>query len=1088
MRIKAKTGYLLKYYIGFLCLSLFTNISAQQYSPSIEAQIHANEVLQKIETTRIKSSFIKQNSSPKKIRAGQKANSEIGRTSVNTSVPCVDSSFRKEFRADNRSFSFSCSAKTSDDAILIGGSGRSKLEGPPYKFYSILSKFDKLGNHVWSQEIRSDVYYSSYIESIKELSDGSIIITGWYDNNLYRVPPTEYSDFFVTKLSATGNIIWFKTFHSQLNNNCSTNNIRFASVAEGANGDLVIAGTNWNCPYPKTLVIFKLNNSGAIQWKYSFKNASADAFAIGVFYEGDRVTVLNRSANVGSGTDGVIHVDLLQLNYNTGTFISHKGWKIDKPYPESFYSSYTNSPQAVKLNNGNYCIYGQVFGDLVLSTNDQPRFSVLEFDTNYDYVKGYTINSSFPTARAANKIKANRFGQVLYSINYYPSLYEKDLHIGSIDNGVIVNQRKREFRGTESFPDNFEIFDDGSYAYIHDLTDAAQTEFYLDYSLLHNSDTASTCLGLPTNFSHTVPVKYTPYDFTWVEINTNPVLETNNQGHSIIPINYTASPACFQKSFCDTIKIHGEPFSCNLQNTFTFTAFRNKACQAGVSWKIDPTAIELLEVVNDTTVNLKFNKPWQGWLYASINSSCGVLKDSLFLSVFPSPGPVNLGNDTTICPSNTLLVNAHKRYVSYLWNTGTTDSTLVVTSPGKYYVDVIDACGNSFSDTIVVNETASIPLSIGPDRIKCNSDTIHLNAPSGFLNYTWTNNYRISSGSARNVIVNPAIDTSYYLKAEKTPGCFAFDTIHIKVNHSQPINLGKDTSFCSGDSLLVDAGPGFINYAWTTGETSPTIKIKNKGVYSIAATDNNGCVSYDTLKVISLYNNPQLHLAKDSLICFGDIKILDAGAGYSQYIWNTGSTSQKLSVNQPGKYFVSVIDNNGCKGSDTVAITKILDLPHNFLPTDTSLCTYSKLVLSSQNNFSAYQWSTNSNTRSVTIDKAGTYWLKVSDQFGCKGVDSITINPEQCMEGFYIPNAFTPNNDGKNDEYRPLIFGDVTAYRFTIYNRWGEKVFESKEVGKGWQGVYDKIKDKTSTFVWTCQYQLNGQPVKFEKGTVTLVR
>jgi hypothetical protein len=594
MNIKIKRNFLLQFSFSIICLYFFSAVSSQEVL-SAEQQIRITEGLKKSQSltgnTFLKAAMPSFANNSKKT-SGRLNFQPLG---IATTQPtkCIDSSFRKEFRAIDRAFSFNCSVPTTDGGILIGGFGRNKLEGPPYKFYSILTRFDGLGNHIWSQEIKSDVHYSSYIESIKELNDGSIIITGWYDNNLYYTPPAEYADFFITKLSATGNIIWFKTFHSQLNNNCTTNNIRFASIAEGANGDLLIAGTNWNCPYPKTLVVFKLNSNGALQWKYSFKNSSSDALAIGIFYEGNTFTIINRTSNMGSGTDDVIHVDLLKLNYNTGAFISHKGWKIDKPYPESFYASYTNSVQAIQLNNGNYCIYGQVFGDIALSTNDQPRFSVLEFDSNYDYVNGYTINSSLVSARSGNQIKANRFGQVLYSVNYFPALYDRDTYIGSIDNGTVVNQRKREFRNVESFLDNYEIFDNGSYGYIHDITDPNQDEFYLDYSILHNSDTGSICLGLATNFSHTVPVNYVPYNFSWVEINTNPLLETNNQGHNIIPIIYTPSPACFQKSFCDTIKIHGRPFSCDLQNKFTFTVFRNKDCRAAVSWKIDPSVTQL---------------------------------------------------------------------------------------------------------------------------------------------------------------------------------------------------------------------------------------------------------------------------------------------------------------------------------------------------------------------------------------------------------------------------------------------------------------------------------------------------------------
>ena len=92
------------------------------------------------------------------------------------------------------------------------------------------------------------------------------------------------------------------------------------------------------------------------------------------------------------------------------------------------------------------------------------------------------------------------------------------------------------------------------------------------------------------------------------------------------------------------------------------------------------------------------------------------------------------------------------------------------------------------------------------------------------------------------------------------------------------------------------------------------------------------------------------------------------------------------------------------------------------------------------------------------------------------------------MEGFYIPTAFTPNGDGKNDQFNPLLLGNVLSYHFTIYNRWGEKVFESTEVGKGWDGRVKAVDTDSHGYAWTCQYQLAGGTPKQEKGTVVLIR
>jgi gliding motility-associated-like protein len=140
------------------------------------------------------------------------------------------------------------------------------------------------------------------------------------------------------------------------------------------------------------------------------------------------------------------------------------------------------------------------------------------------------------------------------------------------------------------------------------------------------------------------------------------------------------------------------------------------------------------------------------------------------------------------------------------------------------------------------------------------------------------------------------------------------------------------------------------------------------------------------------------------------------------------------------------------------------------------------------NVYNSYLWNTTSSTSSITVTQPGIYWLQVTNNDHCTGRDSILVNPKDCMKGFYIPTAFTPNNDGNNDIFMPLLFGNVKQYRFTIYNRWGEKVFETRQPAKGWDGMTGGTKQDTHVFVWSCTYQFEGEEVKEEKGTVVLIR
>lgn len=173
------------------------------------------------------------------------------------------------------------------------------------------------------------------------------------------------------------------------------------------------------------------------------------------------------------------------------------------------------------------------------------------------------------------------------------------------------------------------------------------------------------------------------------------------------------------------------------------------------------------------------------------------------------------------------------------------------------------------------------------------------------------------------------------------------DSITITVYTSSPINLGNDTSLCQNNAITLDAGPGFVNYQWNTGATSPKISVINAGQYSVIATDNHQCRSYDTLKIISVYANPVPGLQKDSAICQGTSLILDAGAGYANYQWQDGSSLQKYSANSRGKYRVTVRDAHQCRGSDSTEIKQIFPLPLNFVIKDTAICEMQTILIKS---------------------------------------------------------------------------------------------------------------------------------------------
>ena len=185
---------------------------------------------------------------------------------------------------------------------------------------------------------------------------------------------------------------------------------------------------------------------------------------------------------------------------------------------------------------------------------------------------------------------------------------------------------------------------------------------------------------------------------------------------------------------------------------------------------------------------------------------------------------------------------------------------------------------------------------------------------------------------------------------------------------------------------------------------------------------------------------------------------------------------------------MQVTDVHGCVGSDTTEIKTTLPLHTALLPQHTMICSYSHTLIKPRQNYNSYLWSDGSRSTSMTVEKPGLYWLQVEDNKHCIGRDSLLVGLKDCMRGVYIPNAFTPNNDGRNDLFKAMVFGKVRKFELTVYNRWGEVIFHATEPSRGWNGKVGNLEQVTSVFVWVCRYQMEGEKEVIEKGTVSLLQ
>jgi gliding motility-associated-like protein/uncharacterized delta-60 repeat protein len=295
------------------------------------------------------------------------------------------------------------------------------------------------------------------------------------------------------------------------------------------------------------------------------------------------------------------------------------------------------------------------------------------------------------------------------------------------------------------------------------------------------------------------------------------------------------------------------------------------------------------------------------------------------------------------------------------------------------------------------------------------------------------------------------------------------------------LQLGNDTSFCEGSHLTLHSPISGQSYLWSTGDVTDSIVVSQTGNYSLSV-NSNGCIIMDTI-LVTVTNNPVLYLGNDTTLCTGTTITLVVELPFSTILWDDNSTLPERTVSKAGRYSVSV-SLKGCSMADTIVIAE-QSVPHFSLGADTSLCYGVPVTLHPAVLADRLLWEDGSVTLSRTIAAAGLYRLTAYNTCGSFS-DEVRIDYHLCET--LMPSAFTPNQDGLNDEFRFKNPAAVSNFSLQVYNRLGQLLFTTSNTGKGWDGTWHGIKQATGTYVWKMQYKnATGEANNF-KGTVLLIR
>jgi gliding motility-associated-like protein len=415
----------------------------------------------------------------------------------------------------------------------------------------------------------------------------------------------------------------------------------------------------------------------------------------------------------------------------------------------------------------------------------------------------------------------------------------------------------------------------------------------------------------------------------------------------------------------------------------------------------------------------------------------------------------------------------------------------------SYYVNLIDIADGAIknvdayiSDTLVdyPSDTSS-PFTIElPAQIRSQqllTDSINWSRVSGLYKAHGGEKYIVignfnSRENTTKVQYNPAgINLSYFID----------DVSVVKAGIDlQAPDLGTDTVICrSALPIHLTAPTGYDAYQWSNGATTRETDATDHGKYWVKCIIN-GCGELYDEKIIS-FDTPLLHLGKDTVICKGEKIVISAQPGFSIYRWSNGDTTQSITVASAGNYSLTTTDRCGSQ-SDT--ITVVIDtIPAGLieLGNDTTMCWFGTdlpVIIASNTQLPNYYWNTGDTSAAITVTERGMYTLR--SRFRCGDVtDSIFVN--QCPPAIFFPNAFTPDNDGLNDVFRAITI-NTQVELMIIYNRWGQKIYESNDLFPEWDGTANKEASPNGLYAYVVYYSdaESGFAKKEKRGTVMLIR
>ena len=502
----------------------------------------------------------------------------------------------------------------------------------------------------------------------------------------------------------------------------------------------------------------------------------------------------------------------------------------------------------------------------------------------------------------------------------------------------------------------------------------------------------------------------------------------------------------------------------------------------------------------ETTQEITVSDP--GTYEVTVTDVNGCVATSAPITVTQTEVLISSSASTELCPGQTIDLTASAGD-TYQWQLngvdipGETSNSLTVGSAGTYTVIVeIGACTTTAEEVIVTEFEPMISVN-GPFEV-CAGNPVELVASAGD-SFQWELD-GVAIPGATSSTYSTDVPGSYTV--EITLGACTGTSTSIELTEFQTqLVASGDVTICDGETVELIASGG-VNYSWTqdgnaVGGNTDTYLADESATYEVTVDNGNGCSATESI-VITVTDPISSNASIIDASCGeqnGSIELsVSGGSGNYTYDWSPlAETSNILSGVSDGNYSVIITDDIGCSINESFTVNDSGPLNVTITPSSATIQNGSTVNIEVTGG-NSYSWSpatglscSNCPNPTASPTETTTYTVTVSDDNGCETTVEVTVIVESACVDIFVPTIFSPNNDGNNDIL--CVYGScISTINFEVFNRWGEKVFETTDPEACWNGTQNNKELNSGVYIYKVVVLLTDGNEIVQSGNVTLVR